>query len=63
MSETNPCACAANGSKPSGSCQIQNGKGDAPRNISKKFRSNYDAIRWSSGGKKRKEGTKMVFTY
>lgn len=25
----------------------QNGKGDAPRNISEKFRRNYDTIRWS----------------
>lgn len=26
---------------------VQNGKGDAPRNISAKFRRNYDAIKWS----------------
>lgn len=42
---------------------IQNGKGDAPRNISPKFRRNYDGIKWSSGGKDRKEGTKVVKVY
>ncbi len=26
---------------------VQNGKGDAPRNISEKFRRNYDTIKWS----------------
>jgi len=25
----------------------QNGKGDAPRNISEKFRSNYEKIKWN----------------
>jgi hypothetical protein len=25
----------------------QNGKGDAPRNISEKFKSNYEKIKWS----------------
>jgi hypothetical protein len=42
---------------------IQNGKGDAPRNISPKFRRNYDGIKWASGGKDRKEGTKVVKVY
>ena len=42
---------------------IQNGKGSAPRNISKSFLSNYEGIRWESAGKKRKEGTKFVKVY
>ena len=25
---------------------VQNGKGDSPRNISEKFRSNYEQINW-----------------
>lgn len=28
------------------------GKGSAPRNISKKFRKNYDQINWKKGKKK-----------
>lgn len=31
---------------------IQNGKGDKPRNISKKFWKNYDEICWSQKKKK-----------
>lgn len=31
---------------PAAKTGIQNGKGDAPRNISKKFRANYDGINW-----------------
>jgi hypothetical protein len=31
---------------------IQNGKGDKPRNISKKFWENYDQIRWDRKKKK-----------
>ncbi len=46
--------------KPAG---IQNGKGSGPRNISKKFLSNYEGIRWESAGKKRKEGSKFVKVY
>jgi len=63
MSEsTSSCACANSGST-SKSCTIQNGKGDAPRNISTKFRSNYEGINWSSGGRKRQEGRKQVKVY
>lgn len=32
---------------------IQNGKGSKPRNISEKFRQNYEEIRWD--GTKRKD--------
>ncbi len=39
----NKCACA---SKKTKTKSDQNGKGDAPRNLSKKFRDNYDAIKW-----------------
>jgi hypothetical protein len=31
---------------------VQNGKGDRPRNISKKFLENYDQIKWSRKKKK-----------
>ena len=41
---------------------IQNGKGDAPRNISETFRSNYNGIRWTTGGKLKK-GEKLVKVY
>ena len=27
--------------------KTQNGKGDAPRNISEKFKSNYEKIKWN----------------
>jgi hypothetical protein len=37
--------------------KIQNGKGDSPRNISKKYFENFDAINW---GKDKKEKTKNV---
>jgi hypothetical protein len=37
---------------------IQNGKGDAPRNISKKFRDNYDLINWGN----KKENKKKLCT-
>lgn len=34
----------------------QNGKGDSPRNIfSKKFRDNYDRIKWGKSKKKKKK--------
>lgn len=70
MSDTGSCACgqtkgscaapAENKStKPAG---IQNGKGDAPRNISERFRSNYGQIRWSTGGKLKK-GERLVRVY
>ncbi|HSI86477.1 MAG: hypothetical protein ACAI35_23655 [Candidatus Methylacidiphilales bacterium] len=41
---------------------IQNGKGDAPRNISENFRSNYEGISWS-GPRKREEGGKFKKVY
>ena len=37
------CVCASKKSKPK---EPQNGKGDAPRNISSQFRANYDQIKW-----------------
>jgi hypothetical protein len=59
-SKASPCACG----KSSGACEtpkassgasktIQNGKGDAPRNISMKFRCNYDAINWGGSSRSR----------
>jgi hypothetical protein len=60
MSESGKCGCG----KSTGSCGIQNGKGDAPRNISGTFRKNYEGIRWEGDDKKkRKEGTRFVKTY
>jgi hypothetical protein len=62
-STSSPCACGAttpnscasntsseqsNSNRRSQSTTIQNGKGDAPRNISPRFRENYDKIQWSS---------------
>lgn len=43
----------------------QNGKGDAPRNISTKFRKNYEAISWQFDSKKKKKttGKKFVKVY
>ncbi|MDX2226243.1 MAG: hypothetical protein SFY92_03985 [Verrucomicrobiae bacterium] len=38
------------------------GKGHAPRNLSAKFRSNYDQINWSAKPKS-KTGKKRVFKY
>ena len=31
----------------------QNGKGDSPRNVSSKFKNNYDSINWSEDSKKK----------
>ncbi|MFQ3670203.1 MAG: hypothetical protein SNJ84_01960 [Verrucomicrobiia bacterium] len=68
MSEsTASCACGSN----SGACSnpapattgIQNGKGDAPRNISETFRRNFDTINWSSDRSKRVEGRRTVKVY
>jgi hypothetical protein len=59
MSESGKCGCGQS----AGSCGIQNGKGDAPRNVSKTFRKNYEGIRWDSDSKKRKEGTRFVKVY
>lgn len=62
MSE-NACPCG----KDSKSCPAvskgQNGKGDSPRNVSLKFRKNYDHITWSSKTKKSKPGEKFVKVY
>jgi hypothetical protein len=33
----------------------QNGKGDAPRNVSSRFKENYDLIDWPSQRKQKKE--------
>jgi len=46
-----------------GRVTIQNGKGSAPRSISPTFLKNYDGIKWTSAGKKRKEGSKFVKVY
>jgi hypothetical protein len=49
---TNTCGCGKKtDSTANQSCGIQNGKGDAPRNISQKFRQNYEEI----FGKKKKK--------
>lgn len=70
MSDTGSCGCG----KSAGACAapkteskaagaaIQNGKGDAPRNISARFRANYNEIRWSSGGRLQK-GERLVKVY
>jgi hypothetical protein len=41
---------------------VQNGKGDAPRNIGAKFRKNFDGIAWSPR-KPVRPGEKYVKTY
>ncbi|MDX6767392.1 MAG: hypothetical protein SFU85_11445 [Candidatus Methylacidiphilales bacterium] len=74
MSDSGTCGCG----KPSAACTtpkteaktpaaakggtIQNGKGSAPRNISETFRSNYNGIRWTTGGQLKK-GEKLVKVY
>ena len=71
MSETtscpapSTCACAAScpTATKTATTGIQNGKGSAPRNISKRFRKNYDGIKWSFGGKARQEGSRFVKSY
>lgn len=72
MSDTGSCGCGKSASactapktesKPaSKGGTIQNGKGDAPRNISERFRSNYNEIRWTTGGRLKK-GEKLVKVY
>jgi len=74
MSDTGSCGCGkaasacpavkteAKASKSAGGGTIQNGKGDAPRNISERFRSNYNGIRWTTGGQLKK-GEKLVKVY
>lgn len=75
MSDTNTCGCgkaasscdsstSTSTSTKASSGAIQNGKGDAPRNISTRFRKNYDGIRWESSRRaKRQEGVKFVKAY
>jgi hypothetical protein len=69
MSDSGTCGCG----KPAAACPapaaktekggtIQNGKGDAPRNISEGFRSNYKGIKWTTGGRLAK-GEKFVKKY
>ena len=61
---TPPPAPAMKASESStGRVTIQNGKGSAPRSISPTFLKNYDGIKWTSAGKKRKEGSKFVKVY
>ncbi len=77
MSESGTCGCGKaaaacpalkteakteKAAKPAAGVAIQNGKGDAPRNISEKFRSNYKGIRWTTGGRLKK-GEKLVKVY
>jgi hypothetical protein len=78
MSESGTCGCgkaasactpaatttkkAETPSAPAKAGAIQNGKGDAPRNIRETFRSNYNGIRWTTGGKLKK-GEKLVKVY
>lgn len=57
-SSNSSCACGKTSAQ---SCQIQNGKGDAPRNMSEGFRNNYEGINW--GSKDRIEGRKEVKVY
>lgn len=35
----------------------RNGKGDAPRNVSSKFKENYDKIKWDSQKEKNSENS------
>lgn len=56
------CATPKSESKSTAPAAIQNGKGDAPRNISETFRANYNHIRWSTGGRLKK-GEKLVKVY
>jgi hypothetical protein len=68
MSESKSCCPCGKGSgacdapKPAAaeskksSKTVQNGKGSAPRNLSAKFRSNFDSIRWEAGPVSRKTG-------
>ena len=70
MSDTGTCGCG----KSTAACTapatknetkkvaIQNGKGDAPRNISEEFRANYNGIKWTTGGRLAK-GERFVKKY
>jgi hypothetical protein len=44
--EKSSCGCAGASGTTGGQAGLQNGKGDAPRNVSEKFRRNYDEINW-----------------
>lgn len=55
MSDTSCAKCGdVKGScaTPATTKTVQNGKGDAPRNISRSFRSNFDSIKWGSSSSK-----------
>ncbi|MDR2463608.1 MAG: hypothetical protein LBD30_07495 [Verrucomicrobiales bacterium] len=63
----NACGCAAKKEKPAAGKPadrkvIKNGKGSAPRNISARFRKNFDGIRWSAR-RALKPGEKFVKAY
>ena len=57
-----PAAASTPTTAPAKTGGIQNGKGDAPRNISEKFIKNYGGIKWKTGGKLKK-GEKFVKVY
>jgi hypothetical protein len=42
---------------------MQNGKGDSPRNMSARFHKNYQAINWGRKKTSPKPGKKQVFKY
>jgi len=42
---------------------MQNGKGDSPRNMSARFHRNYQAINWGRKKTSSKPGKKQVFKY
>ena len=43
----NKCGCKTK-APPKKKPEPQNGKGDAPRNLSNEFRDNYDSINWKT---------------
>jgi hypothetical protein len=64
MSETTcPCGKTPSTCPAKPSTTGQNGKGDAPRNISPRFRKNFDNIRWSGERPRLKPGKKYVKVY
>ncbi|MEM9399909.1 MAG: hypothetical protein AAF984_06840 [Verrucomicrobiota bacterium] len=58
MSSNGTCACG----KAQSSCEIQNGKGDSPRNLSPVFRSNYDQITWGKKNDQTDHKSRAKFT-
>jgi hypothetical protein len=42
---------------------MQNGKGDSPRNMSRRFYKNYETIDWGKKKASPKPGKKQVFKY